>query len=207
MRKTIKKQGLITVRAMTYCAMLAAISIVMARLLSFAPAGNTRWSLDKFPLFLAGMLFGPLAGGLTGFAADAIGSMMQYGFNPVLCPPAILFGLAGGIFRYYISKNNSLLRLMVSYLVPTVLGAVLYQSAALAWVFNSATFTEAFIANLGARSIQFAVVGAAEIAIIYLLIRSKIFNRMGLWPLTKKEKVTMYADQTSALQTKEGKKL
>ena len=100
-----------TIRALTYCGLLAAISVVLARLLSFAPAGNTRWSLDKFPLFLAGMFFGPLAGGLTGFVADAVGSMMQYGFNPILCPPAIIFGIAGGIFRYFIAKKQSLLPL------------------------------------------------------------------------------------------------
>ena len=58
-----------TAKAMACCALLAALSVVFARLLSFAPAPNTRWSVDKFPLFLAGMFFGPLAGGLAGFAA------------------------------------------------------------------------------------------------------------------------------------------
>ncbi len=183
-----RQKGKITVRTITYCGLLAAISIVLARLLSFAPAGNTRWSLDKFPLFLAGMFFGPLAGGLTGFAADTVGSLMQYGFNPILCPPAIIYGIAGGIFRHYIARKQSVLPLAISYLVPTVLGAVLYQSAALAWVFNSAAFFEAFVVNLGSRSIQFAVVASVEIVLIYLLLRTKVFNRMGIWPPVKKER-------------------
>lgn len=168
-------------KTITYCALLAAISIVMARLLSFAPAGNTRWSLDKFPLFLAGLFFGPLAGGLTGFAADALGSIMQYGFNPILCPPAILFGIAGGCFRRLIAKRNGLLPLSVSYLIPTVLGAVLYQSAALAYVFNADGFIPAFTANLAARSLQFAIVAPLEITIMYILLRGGVFNRLGVW--------------------------
>lgn len=188
MRKINQSSGKLTVRTITYCGLLAAISVVLARVLSFAPAGNTRWSFDKFPLFLAGMFFGPLAGGLTGFVADATGSMMQYGFNPILCPPAIMFGVAGGIFRHFIAKRPSVIRLVISYLVPTVLGAVLYQSAALAWVFSAATFFEAFLTNLGARSIQFAIVATIEILLIHLLLRTKVFNRLGIWPPRKTER-------------------
>lgn len=188
MEKQIQSRTKITIRTITYCGLLAAISVVLARLLSFAPMGNTRWSLDKFPLFLAGMFFGPLAGGLTGFVADAGGSMLQYGFNPILCPPAIIYGIAGGIFRHFIAKKQSVFTLAISYLIPTIVGAILYQSAALAWVFNAATFFEAFIVNLGARSIQFAIVATVEIALIYLLLRTKIFSRMGIWPPIKKER-------------------
>ena len=176
----------LTTRTITYCALLAAISIVLARLLSFAPAGNTRWSLDKFPLFLAGMFFGPFAGGLTGFVADAAGSMMQYGFNPILCPPAVLYGIMGGVFRFFIAKKHPVFRLAIGYSVPTVFGAVLYQSAALAWVFNPATLWEAFLLNLGSRSIQFAIVATLEILVISILLQTKVFNRIGLWPPKRK---------------------
>lgn len=179
----------LTTKALACCALLAAISIVMARLLSYAPFGSVRWSLDKFPLFLAGMLFGPLAGGMTGLVADATGSMMQYGFNPLLCPPAILFGVCGGLFRHWLRTKPVLPKLIVSYLVPVVLGAWLYQSWALAYYFNPATLWEAFGANLISRGIQFAVIAPMEIAIIWLLLGSKIFDRMGLWnPIKREEK-------------------
>ena len=124
MKTKITQTKHITTRAIACCALLAAISIVMARLLSYAPFGSVRWSLDKFPLFLAGMLFGPVAGCLTGFVADAAGSMMQYGFNPLLCPPAVLFGLCGGLFRCWMAKKPLFPKLIVSYLVPVVLGAL-----------------------------------------------------------------------------------
>ena len=177
-----------TTKTITYCALLAAISIVLARLLSFAPAGNTRWSLDKFPLFLAGVFFGPLAGGLTGFVADATGSMLQYGFNPILCPPAVMYGVFGGIFRFFLTHKPFIPRLIISYLVPTVFGAILYQSAALAWVFSPTTFLEAFLVNLGSRSVQFAVVATLEILLISILLKTGVFKRIGLWPPQRKLK-------------------
>lgn len=171
----------LTPRTLVYCALLAAISIVLARLLSYAPFGNVRWSLDKFPLFLAGMFFGPLAGGMTGFVADATGSIMQYGFNPILCPPAILYGVFGGLLRRWLTKKPVVPKLIVSYLLPVVLGAWLYQSAALAYCFNPNTFSASFVANLGARAVQFSIIAPLEIAIISLLLGTKMFERLGVW--------------------------
>ena len=102
------------IKALVYSAMLAAISVVMARLLSFSVAGGVRWSLDKFPLFLAGMFFGPVMGALTGFVADFTGSLMQFGFNPLLCFPAIFYGLCGGLLRRFLLKNLSVFRLALT---------------------------------------------------------------------------------------------
>ena len=200
MKTKIPQTKHITTRAIACCALLAAISIVMARLLSYAPFGSVRWSLDKFPLFLAGMLFGPVAGCLTGFVADAAGSMMQYGFNPVLCPPAVLFGLFGGLFRCWMAKKPLFPKLVVSYLVPVVLGAWLYQSAALAYCFNADNLMVAFQANLISRGIQFAVIAPLEIAIIMLLVGTGLFTRIGLWPPAgkKKEEKIMNAEQAIA---------
>ena len=195
-KKTVARKAMAT-RALVSCALLAAISIVLARLLSYAPFGSVRWSLDKFPLFLAGMLFGPLAGGMTGLVADAAGSMMQYGFNPILCPPAILYGVFGGLFRSWLQKKPVVPKLIVSYLFPVVLGSWLYQSAALAYYFNPGTLYTSFISNLVARGIQFAVLAPMEIAIISLLLGTRIFERMGIWSSKKleKEAAPMNAEQ------------
>lgn len=181
----MKKQSsaLITAKAMACCALLAALSVVFARLLSFAPAPNTRWSVDKFPLFLAGMFFGPLAGALTGFAADTVGCLFSpYGINPILSVPAILYGLFGGLFRYMIAKRRPTLWLLIGYLCPVVLGSWLYQSAALAFVYNPATFMVSFVTNLGLRGLQFAIVGSAEVVAIYLLLKTRVFEHAKLWP-------------------------
>ncbi len=177
-----QKKNKISVKPLAYCAMLAALSIIMARLLSFSVAGGVRWSADKFPLFLAGMLFGPVMGAITGFAADFLGSIMQFGFNPILCVPAVLYGLLGGLLQWYLKKKFSLPRLAVSYLLPVAMGSVLYQSCALAHLYFDGTFREGVIYYLSTRSIQFAIMLVVEVLIIYMLMRVKVFNRLGVWP-------------------------
>ncbi len=182
-----KINGRMATRALACCAMLAAISVVLARLLSFAPIPEIRVSLDKFPLFLAGLFFGPLAGSLVGFVADFTGCLLSpYGFNPVLCPPAILYGLFGGLFSMMLRNKLSLPRLVLSYLCPVALGSLLYQSVALAWVYSASTFWEAFYGHLASRSIQFAIISVLEIAITFLLLKSRIFERLHIWPSQKK---------------------
>lgn len=192
--KTQKKNS---TQALAFCALLAAISILMARVLSFAQPGSVRFSLDKFPLFLAGLLFGPVYGILTGFVADALGSMLQFGFNPIFAPPAIFYGLCGGLFRYFIAKKPSWLRFILGYLPPVVLGSVLYQSAALAFTYNAATFWLALQANLISRSIQFAITLVLETGALYLLIKTKLFDRMGIWPPKRKKEGAYHDRRTS----------
>ena len=92
-------QKKITVRTMTYCALLAALSVVLARLIGLMPDAASRFSIEAVPIFLSGMFFGPLAGGMVGFVADFVGCMFSpYGYNPVFCIPPILYGLVPPVF-------------------------------------------------------------------------------------------------------------
>jgi len=184
----MRKHNTHAIKATVYCAMLAALSVVMARLLSFSVAGGVRWSLDKFPLFLAGMFFGPVMGALTGFVADFTGSLMQFGFNPILCLPAILYGLSGGLLRRFLQKNFSVFRLVLSYLLPTAVGSVLCQSFALSYAYPKGPFWESILYYLSTRSIQFSIMLVVETLIIYTLMKTNVFTRLGLWPPAAKKK-------------------
>ncbi len=178
----MQKNNTNALKSLVYSALLAAISVVAARFLSFSVAGGVRWSLDKFPLFFAGLFFGPVMGALTGFVADFTGSLMQFGFNPILCLPAILYGLCGGLLRRFLLNNFSAFRLVLSYLLPTVVGSVLYQSFALSYTFPKGPFYESLLYYLSTRSIQFAIVMVLETLIVYILMRSNLFFRLGVWP-------------------------
>ena len=184
----MQKKNRISTKHLVSCALLAALSVVMARVLCFATPDGVRWSADKFPLFLAGMLFGPVLGGITGFVADFLGSILQFGFNPFLCPPAILYGIFGGLMRHFIRKNPNILRLGLSYLLPIALGSILYQSAALSYFYFEGTFWAGFVYYLGTRTIQFSIMLVVEVAIVYLLLKTNMFTRMGLWTPGKEEK-------------------
>ena len=133
-------------------------------------------------------LTGPVLGGLTGFTADFLGSIMQFGFNPMLCPPAILYGVFGGLMRHFIRKNPNILRLGLSYLLPIVLGSILYQSIMLSYFYFDGTLWAGFLYYLGTRTFQFSIMLVVEVAIIFVLLKTKIFTRMGLWNPGKDEK-------------------
>ena len=71
--------------ALTVCALLTALSVVLARVLTLIPAETTRISLEAVPIVLSGLLFGPIPGAVVGFAADLIPSA-TIPFSA--CPPS-----------------------------------------------------------------------------------------------------------------------
>lgn len=182
----------ISVRTMTFCALLAALSVVLARLIGLMPDAASRFSIEAVPIFLSGMFFGPLAGGMVGFVADFVGCMFSpYGYNPVFCIPPILYGVFAGIFRPYLAKGVTMLRLGIAFLPPMVLGSLLYQSAMLSWFYfkgSRGSFLQGYWFYLSTRAIQFAVVLLLDVVIIHLLFKSGIFSRMGLWQSHAKER-------------------
>ena len=184
-----KSKGRMTTKTLTYSALLAALSVVLARLFGMMPDESSRFSIEAVPIFLAGMLCGPVPGALVGFTADFVGCLFTpFGYNPLFCIPPILYGLCGGLFRFFLAKGVNLPRLAVTFLPPVVLGSLLYQSVALAAVYYKDNFMEGLILKLTTRSVQFAIVYVLDVLILYLLFQSKMFTRMGMWPPVKKEK-------------------
>jgi len=187
---TAKPTRFMTTKTLAYCALLTAIQVVLARLIVPMPAADVRFSIEAVPVFLAGMLFGPMAGGLVGFAADLCGCLFSgYGYNPLFCVPPILYGVCGGLFRYYLARKSSYVRFLLTLLPPVIAGSVLYQSLALTYVYGKGG---AFLANLlprlGARSLQFTVTIVVEALVLDLLFRSKLFQRLCVWPVQPKRR-------------------
>ncbi len=184
-----KNTGAMATRTLAYCALLAALSVVLARLIIPMPDATTRFSIEAVPICLAGLLFGPVPGALVGFCADSIGCLFSgYGYNPLFCVPPILYGLCGGLFSPFVRKNTSILRLGLGLLPPVIFGSILYQSAALAWVYNPTKFWMDFGLKLTTRSIQFTVTWVIDVLVLFMLFRSGIFSRLNLWPKAAKRK-------------------
>lgn len=177
----------LTTKTVSFCALFAALSVVFARLISLMPDAASRFSIEAVPIFLAGMFFGPLAGGMVGFVADFVGCMFSpYGFNPVFCVPPVLYGVFAGVFRYYLNKGVNPLRLFLAFLPPVVFGSLLYQSAMLSLFYfkgSRGSFLQGYWFYLSTRGIQFAIVIVLDVLLIYLLFRTRVFHRMHLWPL------------------------
>ena len=182
-------QRMIPLKILIYSALFAALAAILGQLLVIRPAPDMKYTLDKSVIFLSGMLFGPVIGGMVGFVADFVGGQcFGVGFNPILCVPAVLYGVFGGVFRHMLARKLTVPRLAAAYLFPVVLSSVLYQSAALALVYHSATFQQAFLLNLLARSVQFLIMLVLETAILYTLFSTGLFSRAGLWPPQKLKK-------------------
>lgn len=183
------KKRTMTTKTMAYCALLAALSVVLARLVIPMPAADTRFSIEAVPIFLAGMLFGPLPGALVGFTADFVGCLFSpYGYNPLFCVPPILYGLAAGLLRRFLCEKVSPVRIALGFLPPVVLGSILYQSLTLSYMYFDGGLMAGFLYYLTTRSIQFAITLVLDVLVVYLLCRANIFQRAGVWPAKKERK-------------------
>jgi ECF transporter S component (folate family) len=180
--KTTHRQRMAT-RTLASCALLAALSVVLARLIVPMPNAFTRFSIEAVPIFLAGMLFGPLAGGMVGFSADLVGCLFSgFGYNPIFCVPPILYGVFAGLCRPLLAKKISVLNLLAAIAPAVVFGSVLYQSWALGYVSG-----KGFLFFFTTRSVQFAITMVVDVLILNLLFRGKLFQHIGVWPPKKKE--------------------
>ena len=187
MRKNTRSM---TTKTLTYSALLAALSVVLARLFAIMPDESSRFSIEAVPIFLAGMLCGPIPGALVGFTADFVGCLFTpFGYNPLFCIPPMLYGVCGGLFRHFMARGVNIPRLALSFLPPVLLGSVLYQSVALAAVYFKDNFVQGLILKLTTRGVQFAVVYVLDVLILYFLFRGKLFSRTGMWPPVKKQKL------------------
>lgn len=189
-----KSKHFMTTKTLAYCALLTALSVVLARWIALMPNEFTRFSIEAIPIFLAGVFFGPVAGGMVGFSADFIGCLFSpYGYNPIYCIPPILYGVCAGLLRFYLSKGAakgvSLPRLFVAFLPPVVLGSIGIQSCVLAYMqYGVENFSKGLIYCLSTRSVQFAVTLVLDVLIVFGLFRAGIFQRLGIWPPHKKER-------------------
>ena len=158
--------------ALTVCALLTALSVVLARLLTIIPSDVSRFSLVAVPSLLAGLRFGPLPGAAVGCAADFIGCLFSpFGYNPIFCLPPILYGLWAGLVRRYVWRRPTLWRAALAVFPAAVCGSVLWQSMALALVYGGAAKWPYFLIRLAARSVQFAITGCIDALLVWLLMR------------------------------------
>ncbi len=178
-----------TTKALTTCALLAALSVIFARLIIPMPNEFTRFSIEAVPIFIAGMLYGPIAGALVGFVADFIGALISgYGFNPIFCVPPILYGVCAGLFRPLLRRKCSVLSIASAFSPAVIFGSIFYQSASLAWVYGKGNFLPKFLSFLGSRTIQFTITFVLDVIIVYFLYRSNIFTLAKLWPVEKEKR-------------------
>ncbi len=182
----LKKKSLFSLRTMVCCAMMVAIAVILARLMSVVPDESSRFSLESVPIFISGMLFGPLAGGLVGFTSDLIGCLFSpFGYNPLFCLPPVVCGVCAGLFRKYLFKKTNVLRIALAFLPYILFACILWQSFMLVLVYGGDAKTAFFLTKLATRSVQYGITYVIDVVLVWILYRSKVFTAAKLWPAEK----------------------
>lgn len=97
---------------MVYMSLLITLSIVLTRLFSFrfsiSGIEGIRIGFGSLPIILAGIVFGPLAGGIVGALADIIGFFINPmgAFFPQITLTSFLTGFIPGVLNCYILGNT-----------------------------------------------------------------------------------------------------
>ena len=118
-----------SVRKLTMLALLTAMSIVFARVLSIS-TGFVRFNLGSLPTLLAAVLFGPVEGFAVGAVADMIGGVLAgYSINP-------LIGLTAGLLWRALPNLRLGLRTQISVFAGHAVGSIVINSLALHLFYN-----------------------------------------------------------------------
>ena len=118
-----------SVRKLTMLALLTAMSIVFARVLSIS-TGFVRFNLGSLPTLLAAVLFGPVEGFAVGAVADMIGGTLSgYAINPLITLGAGSIGLTAGLLW-------RALRTQISVFAGHAVGSIVINSLALHLLYN-----------------------------------------------------------------------
>lgn len=111
----ITKKNNMDIRTVVKAGSLVAISIVMTRFVSImVPIGGAqglRISFGEVPIILAGYMFGPVVGGITGIAADILGMLInpQGPYYPGFTISSMLWGVIPGLLTYVFKRDKSTL--------------------------------------------------------------------------------------------------
>ncbi len=83
----------IDTRTLVFMALLIAMQIILSKVVS-VDLGFARVTISSLPTILAGLWFGPVAGGLCGMAADILGCLLKgFAINPLITLSTMTWGV------------------------------------------------------------------------------------------------------------------
>ena len=129
---------------------------------------------------MAGIIFGPVAGALTGLAADLVGAVFLSGLGwyPPLTLTAILMGIIPGLMKKLIINKLSFPRVVVVTTVSNLIGTIVWSTLCLHWMYSSP-----ILALIPVRLPFYICIAVMEAVIIFVLFKTGFFKEYGLKPL------------------------
>ena len=173
MKKRTLNEGVIggRLRVLALMAILAAMSMVLGKLLQISIGNSIRISFENLPLIFAGFLFGPIGGGVVALVEDTVGSLIAFGeINPIVTAGAVTIGgLSGALSRLFFRgdlRRVSIVGCAVSVVIPHIVGSMVIKSVGLYVFYHTA------VPVLLVRVPVYLVISAAESIIIWTLLQS-----------------------------------
>lgn len=152
-------------------AMLSAISIICGKYLGINAGEFMRFSLENMPIILAGMAFGPLAGGAVGLLSDLVGCVMV-GWVPIpwVSVGACLIGVLSGAVSLMLKKTTlpSPIITLITIFSAHFVGSVLIKTIGLA-----AIYSMPYPMLMLWRILNYAIVGTIDGIIVHILLNNK----------------------------------
>ena len=152
-------------------AMMAALSIILERVISLMPASNMmdiRISLSNVPLILASILISPVVGGIAGVVSDIVGCFISgYAPFPILTIAPFIMGFLPGVIVK--SDSKSFVKLVLAIFVTHIISSVLITTYGLS-VMRGVAFIPMLITRLPSMSINLVI----DVVLVYLLIKTPI---------------------------------
>ena len=122
----------IPTRRLVFLSFLTAMSIILTRLLSIRiPIGGVegiRIGFGALPIIFAGILFGPLAGGIVGGLSDLLGYMINPmgAYMPHFTLTSFLTGFIPAFFFHYVfRKRADFIYLLIAIAIGQVLTSII----------------------------------------------------------------------------------
>ena len=95
------------VHSVVAMALFIALSIIFGKFLAFNITSSLRISFENLPILFAGIIFGPISGGVVGLVADITGCIaVGYSINPLITLGAVSVGFVSGVLSRFLIKDN-----------------------------------------------------------------------------------------------------
>lgn len=136
-----------TVKTMVFLALLVALHIVLTRVFVIELGGVYRITLGNVCTVLAGLWFGPIAGGVCGLTSDLLGCLMRgYAINPLITLAAMGWGILPALARPLLAGRDRKTKTAIisSFIVLTAIVSTLVLTTAGLVLFNGANFYAIF---------------------------------------------------------------
>ena len=172
MKENRKQKTLKNVKTLAISAMLTALGVVIGTVCKtfFDFGGVFRITFENLPIIMAGILYGPIIGGLVAIAVDVISALVA-GQGPLIFVMigSMSVGIISGIVSKYIVRKKGVLQIISSAASAHIVGSMIIKPIALFSIYQWAVLFRIPI---------YLMIAPVEILLLCVLFKNKLFSRV-----------------------------